>query len=109
MCDYEKIKFIAEELQKNYISTDCVKSEFFGRFFPDIQEDEIKHYDVIMSNTLRDRFYENSEDVSGEIMNDMNDWLHFDRNVPDDTIMVVKTGTEDFVGLKLDRFYRKKG
>jgi len=108
MIDYEKLKFIAEELQKNYIPTDCVKLEFFARFFPDIQEDEIKYYKVIMSNTLRDKFYENGKGVSSQTMDDLNDWLIFDRNVPDDTIMVARTRTEDFMGLKFDGFYREK-
>ena len=64
--DYERLKFLVEELEKNYIPTDMVKREFFFRFFPEILEDDIVFYKVIAPKKL-------------EINHNLN-WLFFDKN-----------------------------
>ena len=73
---YEKIKFLSEELNKNYIPTYQVKEEFFARFIPEITED-IKQYYVIISTENKTEGFKPG-------------WLLFDDNLEKDKIIAYK-------------------
>lgn len=70
MIDYEQLKFISDELKKNYIPTDEIKNEFFRRYLPTVKEVEIELYKVVLPES-----YIGAYPKMKEIM-DL-DWLFF--------------------------------
>ena len=66
---YEQLKFISDELKKNYIPTDEIKNEFFRRFLPTIKDD-IELYKVVFPESYIDNY-----PLMKEMMN--LDWLFF--------------------------------
>jgi hypothetical protein len=73
----EKLNFIVGELKKNYIPTDFVKIEFFARYFPELSDEEVKYFLVIMNHKYKK-----------DIQNLDLEWIRFDNNIPEDIIMI---------------------
>jgi hypothetical protein len=71
----EQIEFISEELKKSNIPTDNIKEEFFRRFFPDIEDENIKDFFVIMNKKYKIKYSP--------------EWIIYDNFIPEDKIFIL--------------------